>query len=343
VKFSCTLAALALAALLSIGDNAAEAADVTVTSAKVQAGKLLITGTTPTAGMKVRLDGQTAAAFTVTSNASKAFTFNIVYHPGDCIVALQKFTPPLTLGTPTNAVVADCGPRGIVPRGLWSAATPYLTNDLVTAGGSSWRAKRNNTNKLPATISPDWEKFVAKGDTGSAGPGGPVGANGPPGAQGQGIQGPQGNLGPVGPQGPEGQQGVQGTTGIVTTVSLNGPGGNVPAAQTDFAFVTPTVNVDLSAGQRLTASASVAGKSTATTQMWLHLCYRVSTATFTPTLFVDNGYQVLDVTTVQSSFATSATVELGLPGTYSVGLCMKNNGNADVSLGRVNGWVQVTN
>ncbi len=256
---------------------------------------------------------------------------------------MQKFTPPSTLGAPTNAVVADCGPRGIVPRGAWSAATPYLTNDLATAGGSSWRAKRNNTNKPPATSALDWEKFVAKGDTGSAGPGGPVGADGPPGAQGQGIQGLQGDLGPEGPRGPDGQQGVQGATGVVTTVSLNGPGGTVPTAQTDYTFITPTVNVVVFAGQRLTASASVAGNSAATTQVQLHLCYRVSTSMAAPTLFVSNGYLILDVTTVQTSFATSATVELGLPGTYSVGLCMKNNGSSDVSLGRVNGWVQVTN
>ncbi len=96
MKFARTLAALVLAAMLPIGGNAAEAADVTVTSAKIQAGKLVITGTTLTAGMKVRLDGQPAAAFNLTSNGSKAFTFNIVYHPGDCIVAAlwSKRTKP---------------------------------------------------------------------------------------------------------------------------------------------------------------------------------------------------------------------------------------------------------
>lgn len=65
------------------------AADVLVTSAKIEAGRLIVTGTTTTGGMRVRLDGLTATAFNVMSNAAtRAFAFNVVYHPGDCIVAV---------------------------------------------------------------------------------------------------------------------------------------------------------------------------------------------------------------------------------------------------------------
>ena len=84
---------VALCALLFAAE--ASAADVAVTSAKIEAGRLLITGTTTTGGMQVRLDAQTIAGFTVVSNTStRAYAFNLIYHPGDCIVALQKLTPP---------------------------------------------------------------------------------------------------------------------------------------------------------------------------------------------------------------------------------------------------------
>jgi len=84
-----TLVACGVAALAAIGSQAARAADITVSSAKIDAGRLKITGTTLTGGMDVRLDGQTATAFNTTSTttAAKSFAFNIVYHPGDCIVA----------------------------------------------------------------------------------------------------------------------------------------------------------------------------------------------------------------------------------------------------------------
>jgi hypothetical protein len=68
----------------------AKAADVTVTVAKIEAGRLIISGTTLTANMPVRLEGSAAASFNVISgpNPARAFSFNIVYHPGDCIVAV---------------------------------------------------------------------------------------------------------------------------------------------------------------------------------------------------------------------------------------------------------------
>jgi hypothetical protein len=72
----------------------------------------------------------------------------------------------------------------------------------VTSGGSSWRAKRNNTGQPTATNPDDWEKFAAKGATG---PIGPRGLTGPPGPKGNtGLAGPAGPRGPVGPQGPAG-------------------------------------------------------------------------------------------------------------------------------------------
>ena len=141
----------------------AQAADLSVSDARIDAGKLVITGTSATPNMRVRLDGQSGAGFNVTSTATGEFKFSLVYLPSDCIVTLQKLTLPSTLGAPAHAVVSDCGPRGVSPRGAWGATSTYLTNDLVTYQGSTWRAKRESSNKAPVA-GVDWELFAAGGN-----------------------------------------------------------------------------------------------------------------------------------------------------------------------------------
>ena len=163
-------------ALIALAATTATAADIAVKSAKIAAGKLVITGTTTAPNTRVRLEGQAAADFNVTSKPNKTFSFNLVYLPSDCIVTLQKLTPASTLGAPNDAVVADCA-RGLSPRGAWSTATPYSTNDLVTYLESTWLARRDNTNKRPIAGA-DWQLFVAKGAAGSAGLQGSAGAMG---------------------------------------------------------------------------------------------------------------------------------------------------------------------
>ena len=86
------------------------------------------------------------------------------------------------------------GPRGpgVTARGAWSAGINYVLNDLVSSGGSTWRALQANSNSLPAAGNPNWQVFAAKGDkgerarparrdqgcgrgTGATGPAGPLG------------------------------------------------------------------------------------------------------------------------------------------------------------------------
>lgn len=182
---------------LSVGS--AIAAVVTVTDAKVEAGKLIVRGQTPSASQNVTLDGR----FTVTSNASKVYSFALTnYLPSDCIVDLKS-------GTATGSgVVANCGARGLSPRGAWGGTATYLIDDLVTYHGSSWRAKHASKNRVPTSSSAYWEIFASKGARGVqglAGAQGPVGPQGPLGPQ--GAQGEQGVQGPIGPQGPEGPPG----------------------------------------------------------------------------------------------------------------------------------------
>jgi hypothetical protein len=147
-------------ALILLSATAATAApDITVTDARVAGGKLVVTGKTTAPNTWVRLDGQTDSDFNVKSGADGAFAFGIVYHPGDCIVDLQKLVSPTTLGTSTAALVADCGP-GVSPRGAWNQAANYVANDLATYQGSTWRARRASSHRQPAEGA-DWEIFAA--------------------------------------------------------------------------------------------------------------------------------------------------------------------------------------
>ena len=191
------------AALLLLAAGPAFAPSITINDAKVQAGKLIVTGQSPNANQTVKLDNR----FKTKSNASKAFAFNLAnYLPSDCIVAV-------TAGTlKTTAVVADCAATGLSPRGAWAAATAYLKNDLVTFQGSSWRAKVDNKGKRPNSNLAVWEKFASKGGqgaTGSTGPAGPTGPTGPTGAMGTaGAKGATGATGAKGATGPAGPAGV---------------------------------------------------------------------------------------------------------------------------------------
>lgn len=199
----------------------ASAQDITAANPRIANGRLVITGTTLSGNTLVRLDGKVAAGFQVRSNnVTKAFTFSVVYHPGDCIVALQKVNANNTLGPAANFVVADCG-LGVSPRGVWAAATSYLLNDVVTFGGQTWRAKRASLNKQPVA-GLDWELWAAKG---AAGPIGPRGLQGLAGVAGPtGPTGPKGNTGATGSQGATGPTGAQGPAGATGPVGPQGPG-----------------------------------------------------------------------------------------------------------------------
>ncbi len=217
-------AAISIGFLLSAGTAYAA---ITVTSAQVVAGKLKVVGTSPT-GTSVKLDGSFSAPI-----GGGEFSFNIVYLPSDCIVDLTLVGAAAPV---VQAVVADCGPRGLSPRGTWSAIKTYLENDLTVSLGSSWRAKKNaavNLNHPPSTSPTFWEKFAAKGATGAQGPAGATGAQGLAGATGA-----QGTAGATGAQGPAGATGAQGATGAAGTQGATGPAGPTLQKRTTFSFVT---------------------------------------------------------------------------------------------------------
>jgi hypothetical protein len=160
--------ALFVAVLSLLPTAHAATPEVTVTDAKIEGGKLVITGTTAAPNTWVRLDGQISSTFNVKSGADGAFGFSLVYHPGDCVVGLQKLISPTSLGAATSALVANCGPAGVTPRGAWTQSGDYVRNDLVTHLGSTWRARRGSSNKLPVSGA-DWEQFAAAGEDAEAG------------------------------------------------------------------------------------------------------------------------------------------------------------------------------
>ena len=47
----------------------------------------------------------------------------------------------------------------LAAKGVWNPSTDYLKDDIVTARGSTWIAKRNNKGKVPGQTSPstDWQ------------------------------------------------------------------------------------------------------------------------------------------------------------------------------------------
>ena len=209
---------LSAVSALALGGSGA-LANIVVTDAKIDKGILKVTGTSST-GTQVKLDDLAPVPI---SAIGRKWNYSVVYHPEDCIVDLKVIG---AAAPDVQAVIALCGPRGVLPRGAWSATTFYIEDDLVTSGGSSWRALHllpgnTNSGRTPG-VDPNWsiywEKFAAKGDTGETGVQGPQGPAGADGSTGEtGLQGAQGPAGPVGATGDTGATGPTGPQGPNTT------------------------------------------------------------------------------------------------------------------------------
>ena len=192
--------------------------------------------------------------------------------------------------------------------------------------------------------------------TGLVGPAGPAGATGPAGPAGaDGAAGPVGPAGAVGPAGPAGAQGIQGiqgvqgpagaagpagATGIVVTSTFNGAAGSPTVSTLGYQYAGPTVNVTITATQRLTASAA-AGLATQTglaTGVFAGVCYQ-STAPGAPiTNFVGGAFIITEIDTTRTPVTGLAA------GTYRVGFCLGSTPAVAINDNDfVNGWVQVTN
>ncbi len=172
-------------------------AAITVTSATMNSGKLIVSGTA-SVGSQITLDSK----YTRTISSDKKFSFSIEdYHPDDCVIRLKtnfSHDPVVT------AVIAMCGERGLNPRGVYAAANSYKEDDLVTHQGSSWIAKKSVSGSTPGSApgrdgQSYWLKYVSKGDKGDDGHDGDDGDDGD-----DGHDGDDGAIGPTGPAGPAG-------------------------------------------------------------------------------------------------------------------------------------------
>src|SRR5262245_50830510 len=132
--------ALALIALAASPPAALAASDVSIIDAKIAGGKLVISGSTAP-NTWVRLDGQAETAFNAKSGPDGTFEFGILYHPGDCIIDVQRLISPAKLGAAAQALVFGCAPRSLTGRGAWDGAAQYFAEDVVVAAnGTGWRA-----------------------------------------------------------------------------------------------------------------------------------------------------------------------------------------------------------
>ena len=224
---------LATTALIAVASVTAASAGIIVTDARIAAGKLVIAGTSSN-GTSIKLNSLYSAPINATT---RAFKFSLVYLPANCIGTLAV----VGAAAPTvNAVIASCGPKGLIAKGAWLSTVRYPVDSVVTYNGSAWRAKIIvPTGKVAPGItgsSTYWALLVSKGSagpvgsTGSTGPQGPKGDPGDPGgpvgpAGPAGSAGADGAIGPQGPAGAAGPQGPAGPTGATGAIGPQGPAG----------------------------------------------------------------------------------------------------------------------
>ena len=322
-----TLAALATAAGLAATAVPASAA-ITITKAEIAAGRLVVTGSRTGTAPNIVLDDQFS-----TGVAGGNFAFSLLYLPPDCMIDLKGEGG--TAGTFT-ALVANCGPRGLSAKGAWSDAADYIENDIVTNGGSSYRAKRANTGKAPASSGNDWEVLAAKGARGIQGATGPAGADGaagPAGAAGTtgaaGPAGPAGAVGSTGPGGPAGATGPQGAPGG-NPILLHGTGGTVSVTP-EFQFMGPTGTVDITATQQIVLPSATfsltVNLANGASKLFVAACYKPpgGSAALQFSTIVMTRNSTLNPPETWSGTTSTTAIRPNAAGAYTVGLCVRGN------------------
>ncbi len=162
----------------------------------------------------------------------------------------------------------------------------------------------------------------AQGPAGPAGPAGATGAQGPAGPAGpQGIQGIQGIQGPAGPIGPAGPTGA---SGVVSWASTSGLGAfNGGGVGTAIEFIGPTLNVTITAGQKIfmTVDKALGAAGTAASGLNLYPCHR---STAVGATIVANGGAILGLqvpANTRITWGMNWSYSGLAAGTYTVGMC----------------------
>lgn len=159
------VALAAAAMLLSAGDGMAaarskassgkEAADLSISTAAISGGRLVIEGTAPKSGQVVKIDGRSNQT---TADKTGAFSFDLAWTPPDCLVTL------VAGGDTQDVLIADCAPVG-------ATGAKGATGATGARGVQGAQGAQGPTGPTGAT-----------GSRGAAGAAGAAGAQGPAGA-----------------------------------------------------------------------------------------------------------------------------------------------------------------
>lgn len=177
-------------------------ATISVTEAKISAGKLIVSGTSELAGT-VLLDG-----LYTTQVMNKTFSFSLVYVPASCIVSIGA--PGATIPS-IRAAVANCAPMPVQPAGVWQPDREYQPNDLVEREKKQFVALANprpNLNEDPMFATSFWRALPPQIATAEQ-----TILTGP--------QGGRGEKGPAGQEGPKGEKGEKGEDGALADFDLH--------------------------------------------------------------------------------------------------------------------------
>lgn len=243
-------------------------AAITVTNATITGGKLQVSGNA-TVGTSIKLDDKYQVSI-----STQKFSFSISnYHPDDCVVTLKTNSFPTDPAV--DAVVANCGIRGLTPRGAWLATNAYKTDDTVSYGGAYWRAKKAIAasaagSKPGLDKGVYWEKVAAKGARGLTGPKGAQGDQGPAGPQGPkgdaGTDGAKGAQGDTGPAGPKGAAGADGVSGMARVTKAGTSAGT--AASYTLVAACPTGKQIVGGGAMGSDNATIRSSYPSSTTQW---------------------------------------------------------------------------
>ncbi len=144
--------------------------------------------------------------------------------------------------------------------------------------------------------------------------------------------------------GPPGQDGEPGVDGVAQVVPFVGPVASILPNSGSYVFAGASAQVTTTAiHSRVTGSVSASlGLNTGSPQFAdVGMCHQPSAGGAT-TNFVGSSFATNPFSTVRATYVVAATVALP-PGTYKVGMCIRNNGSSTINNNNyASGWVMVT-
>lgn len=139
-------------------------------------------------------------------------------------------------------------------------------------------------------------------------------------------------------------RGPAGPQGVTQIAALVGPVPSIVGNSGNYVFTGPPAQVTTTTAlTRVTGSAAGSmGLNVGTPQFAdVGMCFQPSSGG-TITNFFGSNFATHYFTTARATYAVAATTAL-TPGTYNVGMCVRNNGSGTINNnGVVNGWVMVT-